>query len=170
MITLISVIIIIFSSTSIGIYFADKEKGRYSEIVSINDGFSILKSEIDFSELALPFAMDKINEKIDKKVGTFFKNVSKILKENKVENISEAFIEKLDTDFEYLNENDKRTLIEFSKSLGSVDKKGQVELFYMLEKKLNKIIEDAEKIKNKNIKMYRVLGFSIGAIISILLL
>jgi stage III sporulation protein AB len=60
--------------------------------------------------------------------------------------------------------------LDLAKSLGESDIDGQVNIFLFTINNLKKVISDAEISMKKNVKMFRYLGFSIGAMIVIMLI
>ena len=69
-----------------------------------------------------------------------------------------------------LTKEDISIFIDFTKSLGEVDIDGHNDMFSLTLDNLSKAVEDAEHNMDKNVKMYRYLGFSFGAMIGIILI
>ena len=83
---------------------------------------------------------------------------------------SKAWEEAIDTTDSYLNKEDKITIKMLSKLLGITDIEGQISQIEITKSFLKKQIDEAEKEKQKNEKLYKKLGFSIGTAIVIILI
>ncbi len=70
----------------------------------------------------------------------------------------------------YLNSDDINVILDLSKTLGESDIQGQNSIFSLTISNLKKQIKISEEFMNKNIKMYRYLGFSFGAMLVIALI
>ena len=57
-------------------------------------------------------------------------------------------------------------ILDLTKTLGESDIQGQSSIFSLTISNLKKQIKISEEFMNKNIKMYRYLGFSFGAMLS----
>ncbi len=69
-----------------------------------------------------------------------------------------------------LKDEDIDVILDLSKSLGESDIEGQKAVFSLTIEDMKKQIKISESILKKNLKMYRCLGFSVGAVIVILLI
>ena len=69
-----------------------------------------------------------------------------------------------------LTKEDIHILLMLSKMLGQTDLEGQISQIEITENFLEKQITEAEQEKNKNEKLYRKLGTTIGLIIVIVLI
>lgn len=79
----------------------------------------------------------------------------------------ENAVQKSDTN---LTKEDIQVLLMLSKMLGQTDLEGQISQIEITENFLEKQITEAEQEKNKNEKLYRKLGTTIGLIIVIILI
>lgn len=69
-----------------------------------------------------------------------------------------------------LNKEDRELLLRFGENLGVTDVEGQIsncELYITLFKKC---FDNAKEIENKNVRLYRILGFSLGSLIALIVL
>lgn len=69
-----------------------------------------------------------------------------------------------------INNDDKTIIKQLSKQLGNTDIEGQIKNIQMVNDFLEKQIIEAEAEKNKNGKMYKKLGITIGLILMIILI
>ena len=81
----------------------------------------------------------------------------------------EAWEESIDLSNNYLNKEDKQALKTLSKLLGVTDLEGQISQIEITQEFLDKQIEEAEFQRNKNEKLYKKLGITIGLSIVIML-
>ena len=103
-------------------------------------------------------------------VNNFF-DISRLIYEDE-ENIFKNFIENNDWNLSVDNYNsftneDKEVAKGLGKMLGKLDKSGQLNEINLVDNFLDKQIENALEIKQKNGKLYKVLGRSIGIAIAI---
>ena len=68
-----------------------------------------------------------------------------------------------------ITKEDKEVLKGFGKMLGKLDKNGQLNEINLVNEFIDKQVENAYDIKEKNEKMYKVLGRSVGIAIAIVL-
>ena len=82
----------------------------------------------------------------------------------------EAWEKAVHTSETNLNDEDIHVLLMLSKMLGQTDIEGQISQIEITESFLEKQITQAEQEKNKNEKLYRKLGTTIGLAIVIILI
>ena len=82
----------------------------------------------------------------------------------------EAWEKAVQTSETNLNNEDIHVLLMLSKMLGQTDVEGQISQIEITENFLEKQITEAEEEKNKNEKLYRKLGTTIGLAIVIILI
>ncbi|WP_097025766.1 stage III sporulation protein SpoIIIAB [Clostridium peptidivorans] len=170
MIKIIGSVLVIVSTSLLGYFFGELFKKRTRELKELERAIGILKNEIVYAYTPLPYALEKIGLRIIEPIKTLFLSISKDLKESISEGVYEAFYSNINLykkSFN-LNEEDIRILLNLSKSLGEWDVESQKNIFRVTEEELRKQIEESEILTRKNLKMYRYLGFSIGAIIVIM--
>ncbi len=93
-----------------------------------------------------------------------------MLYENKVNSIYEAFNKGFleEKDNMALKEEDIDIILDLSKNLGQWDPKGHENIIELTLYNLKKQSDRAEETMIKNMKMYKYLGFSIGAVLVII--
>lgn len=171
MIKLMGLFIIIVSSTTIGFYYGDRLKKRLFELKELQRSIYLLKNEINFTHSLLPDALMKINEKSTSAIGNIFKDISNVMTNSEDKDIYNCFLWSINKNKNLLSlkKEDLDILLDLSKSLGEMDIDGHNDLFGLAIDNLNKSIKNAEYTLEKNIKMYRYLGFSFGAMVAIIL-
>ena len=154
----IVLISLIFMTTSlIGNIKSKSFEKRYLELKNFKSGLAIFKSKLEFT-------YEPINE--------VFKDISKIVYDDK-ENVFKNFIENNDGNLavesqENFENDDKEVIKSFGKMLGKLDKSGQLSEINLADEFLDKQIENAFAVKEKNEKLYKVLGRSVGIAIAII--
>ncbi|MCR3760229.1 stage III sporulation protein SpoIIIAB [Clostridium felsineum] len=171
MIKIIGCILIITSSTILGFRYAENFRKRVKELREIQNSLYELRNEIVYTHVPLIEAFKHISDRANYPVNLLFTSVSKNLLSKETENVYSAFKhaftkEKIETN---LNSSDKNILLNLSKSLGETDIDGQIKVFELAIQNIVSHINEAEEIMKKNVKMYRCLGFCIGAMITIII-
>lgn len=172
MIKLISCFIILAASTLGGFVYAEGFRKRVKQLNEFERALSQLENEIEYTHTPLPEALENVSYKTESPVKEIFGRISKLLYNNEVDSVFNAFERCLinETNSLNLNSEDINVIIDLSKSLGESDIEGHRKIFSLLKANLKKRIGIAEDAMNKNLKLYRYLGFSIGAMVVIVLL
>lgn len=172
MIKLLSCFIILAASTIGGFVYAEGFRKRVRQLNEFERALSQLENEIEYTHTPLPEALESVSEKSESPVKEIFEKISKLLYKNEVDSVYNAFKKCLIDQTNYLNLNleDINVILDLSKSLGEADIEGHRKIFSLVKTNLKKRITISEDIMNKNLKLYRYLGFSIGAMIVIVLL
>lgn len=171
MIKAFGIILIVLSSTLIGFYYGEKFKRRVRQLKDMQQGVYVLKNEINFTRTLLPEAFYKAGQKCSFPVSNLFLNISQLLEKGGMEIyecVQEAVkINKGNLEFK---EGDISILYDLGKCLGEMDVEGHNDILGLALVNIDKAVKDAELNLDKNVKMYRYLGFSFGAMIGIVLL
>lgn len=170
MIKIIGSILVIVSASVLGYSSGELFKKRTRELKELERAIGILKNEIVYAYTPLPYALEKIGLRLMEPIKSLFLSISRDLEENVSEGVYEAFYSNINLYKKNLNLNkeDIHILLNLSKSLGEWDVESQKNIFRVTEEEFRKQIEESETLTRKNLKMYRYLGFSIGAIIVIM--
>lgn len=155
----IIIILIMFICNLIGNIKANSFEKRYLELRKIKNSLGVFRSKLEFT-------YEPINE--------IFNEISKVIYDNKT-NVFKCFIENNDWNMAVDNQKDflledKEIIKSFGKMLGKLDKTGQLNEINLVDSFLDKQIENAYEIKNKNKKLYKFLGKSVGIAIAIVLI
>lgn len=169
MIKIIGCLLILGASTIAGFIFSESFKKRLKQLNEIERAIGQLENEIEYTYTPLPEALDNVAQISELPISNVFSRASKLLYANNVETVYEAFdicFKEVTVD---LNSDDINVVLDLSKSLGNSDIEGHKKIFSLARDNLKKRIALAEEAMSKNVKMYRYLGFSIGAVIVIVL-
>lgn len=172
MIKSLGLLIILASSTIIGYVYGEGLRRRVKELNELERGVYILKNEINFTHSLLPEALLKVAEKCTGSVAQVFKGASELLMKNDEADVYQCFKKSLEINKAQisLTKEDTSIFLDLCKTLGEMDIEGHNEMFSLVLENLNKAISQAESNLDKNIKMYRYLGFSFGAMVAIVLI
>ena len=148
---------IIFLCSLIGNLKAKSFEKRYLELKKFKSGLGIFRSKLDFT-------YEPIQE--------IFKDISKLVYDNK-DNVFKRFLENEDWNLsvdleENFSNEDKEVVKNLGKLLGKLDKSGQLNEINLVDEFLDRQIENSYEIKQKNEKLYKVLGKSVGIAIAII--
>lgn len=158
---------IFLTSSAIGVLISKKYDQRVNELIEIKNALNMFKTKIKFTYEPIPEIFKEISETLNTRTGKVFEIASSNMK---LLAAGEAWNMAIDTNILDINEEDKKVLKELSKLLGRTDVEGQVNQIELTSSFLNGQIKKAEKDKEKNEKMYRVLGMIIGLAIVIILM
>lgn len=172
MIKFIGFILIVASTTALGFAYADNFKRRVRELKEVQRAVYILKNEINFTHSLLPDALYKASIKCASPIKDILNRISELLLTNEEDSVYECFKQSFKGYSEKLSlkEEDISIILDLAKTLGETNIEGHNEIFTLTLDSLEKAISKAELNEQKNVKMYRYLGFSFGTMIAIILL
>ena len=159
---------LVFASASlIGKYLSKRYVYRLEELEELRNSLDIFKTKIKFTYEPLPEIFEQISKISSKNVSQIFK----IAKENmKNINAGMAWSEAIESNQNYLKNEDKEILKMLSKMLGQTDAEGQISQIEITENFLDTKIKEAQIEKQKNEKLYTKLGTTIGLVIVLILI
>lgn len=157
------------TSTIIGIVISKRYSNRVLILKELKKALNIFEIKISYSLETIPDIFSDISIKMGGVVGKIF---SDTVKNMNTKNIvaGEAWEKSIDLNCAELKEEDINSLKTLGKLLGSTDIEGQINQIRLVTEFINNQINDAEKEKNSNAKMYRKLGAILGLIIVIALI
>ncbi|HEY8892483.1 MAG TPA: stage III sporulation protein SpoIIIAB [Clostridium sp.] len=172
MIKIIACIVILGASTMAGFIYSERLKYRVFQLNEVQRAIYQLQNEITYVHALLPDAFKSIASKSKEPINELFNKTSELLSDNEYENVYEAMNSAVNATKNkmYLNADDINVILDLSKTLGESDIQGQNSMFSLTIANLKKQIKISEEFMNKNIKMYRYLGFSFGAMLVIALI
>ena len=172
MIKVIGCLLIIIGCTYIGFMYSENFNKRVLQLNELEKSIIQLRNEIIYIYTTLPEAFLNVSQKSIDPIRQFYLHARNLLINNQVNSVYEAFrlSIKENEDKLYLTDIDIKILMDLAKNLGESDIEGQINIFELAIKNLEKQIKTAENLRNKNLKMYRYLGFTIGAVIVIILI
>jgi len=159
-------LIILVACSLIGKYLSKKYVLRVTELEEIRNALNMLESKIKFTYEPIPEIFKEIAKNTSQNIGQVFYFAKEKMK-TKTANI--AWEEAVEESKNNLSKEDKDTLKTLSKLLGQTDVEGQVSQIKITQKFLETQLKEAEKLKEKNERLYSKLGTTIGLTIVIIL-
>jgi stage III sporulation protein AB len=170
MIKTMGCLLILAASTFGGFAYAEGFKKRVKQLNELERAINQLQNEIEYTYTPLPEALHSVSEKCEAPVKEIFAKASQYLFLNEAESVYDAFKKCLEDSNISINKEDVNVILDLSKSLGESDIEGHKKIFSLAKNNIKKRISIAEDSMNKNVKMYRYLGFSLGAMLVIVLI
>ncbi|SHJ59711.1 stage III sporulation protein AB [Clostridium cavendishii DSM 21758] len=171
MLRLLFLIFIVVICSILGYIYGEKFNSRFLELQELLRIIINLQNEILFCYTPLPECFKKIHETSKKPVGNIFKMAGEKLNDNEVYTVYEAIDKSIKENKQNmsLKNEDYNILLDLSKSLGETSIDGQTNIFELAKDNLKRVIEIADSECQKNRKLYRYLGVSLGFMIAIFL-
>ena len=172
MIKIIGCAVILGASTMVGFIYSERLKYRVFQLNEVERAIHQLQNEITYVHALLPDAFKSVAQKSRNPIKELFNKTGELLSGNEYDNVYEAMNSAMNTIESGLNLNcdDINVILDLSKTLGESDIEGQKNMFTLTIGNLKKQIKMSEEFMKKNIKMYRYLGFSFGAMLVIALI
>ena len=129
----------------------------------------LLSNEIIYANTPLPDALLEISKKVSEPVSEIFSDMSFTLENGYTGTIYESFESAYMKSKEKMNlsDDDHKIISDFFKTLGSSGVTGQDKIFKIVLDNIDINYKEARKFEKENIKLYRTLGLSIGAMLAI---
>ena len=117
----------------------------------------------------LPTALFEVGNKVSEPISNVFIKMANMLDEGTSNSVYESFEKAYLENKEKLslNSDDYKILEDFFKTLGSSGISGQEKIFSLALENIDINYKEAKKKEKENIKLYRTLGISIGAMLAI---
>lgn len=151
----------------IGYFISKKYSNRVEELKDLQTALNILETKIKFTYEPLSEIFMQISEMLKGKVGNVFINMSHEIKNSSANQTINKSFEIVETD---LKTEDIKIIENLGKILGKTDKEGQVSQIELTSTFLKSQISKAEKEEEKNAKLYKTLGATIGLAFVIILI
>ena len=155
----ISLVMVFGISFLIGYLISKKYKDRVNELKELQIALDILENKIKFTYEPLKEIFLLMRNTLKGKISELFGVVSKKL-EN--ENVEQAFKNAFNESKNNLLKEDMEVIKNLSKTLGKTEKDGQVSQIQLAKTFMETQIKKAEKEEEKNSKLYKTLGVTIG--------
>ena len=155
----ICLIMILTISFFIGYLISKKYSSRVNELKEIQIALDILENKIKFTYEPLKEIFKEMKRLLKGNIAELFGTVSSNLEENIVESAFSKAIKDVKTN---LLDEDLEVIKNLSKTLGKTEKDGQVSQIELAKTFIESQIKKAEKEEEKNSKLYKTLGVTIG--------
>ena len=163
----ICLIMILTISFFIGYLISKKYSSRVNELKEIQIALDILENKIKFTYEPLKEIFKEMKRLLKGNIAELFGTVSSNLEENIVESAFSKAIKDVKTN---LLDEDLEVIKNLSKTLGKTEKDGQVSQIELAKTFIESQIKKAEKEEEKNSKLYKTLGATVGLALIIILI
>lgn len=155
--------------TFIGFFIGENYKKRSVNLKEVQKALMLLNSEIVYANTPLPQALIDIGKKVSEPISSIFIKMACNLEDGYTCSVYEGFEKSYveNKDNVNLSNDDYKILSDFFKTLGSSGVTGQDRIFSLALDNININYKEAKKLEKENIKLYRALGLSIGAMLAI---
>ena len=155
--------------TFIGFFLGENYKRRSIQLKEFQKGLLLLSNEIIYANTPLPEALLEISKKVSSPISEVFNEMSFSLENGYSGTIYESFENAYRNSKENMNllDDDYKIIYDFFKTLGSSGVTGQDKIFKVALDNIDINYKEARKFEKENIKLYRTLGVSIGAMLAI---
>ena len=164
--------VILLGCAYLGIVFSNRYKKRVRQISGMEGAMTQLEFDIDYMNLPLCDSLEKIAHSSENEIKEIFLYVCDRLKENPCGDMYRVWkraLERCEYDL-YLTEDDKRIILDFSRTLGSGNREKEKNNIKVTLMRLKMAEDEAKADAVRNVKMYRGLGMLLGVFAVIVLL
>lgn len=144
-----------------------KYSNRLRDLKEMRKAFNFFEEKIKFTYEPIPDVFEEISHKVQDNIGEIFYNSSKSMENESAGVAWEKAVDEANNNF---TKEDKDIIKGLAKMLGKTDIDGQVSEIRLTCKFLDVQIKDAEIEKNKNEKLYKTLGATVGLALVIILI
>lgn len=162
----ISLTLILGISIYIGNIISKRYVDREKELIEMKKALAVFKTKIKFTYEPLYDIFYDISVKATGNISVFFENVCLKIKNESAE---KAWSEALNITTTEMTKDDIDVLQGLGKLLGKTDLEGQIREIELVDTFLDTQIKQAREEKEKNEKLYRTLGITIGLTLVIIL-
>ena len=157
-------VVVVICATMVGNWFSIKISQRTKDLFTVVEILVKLKNYIAFDKSEIHRV---VKESFASAYG--FDDFGEVCDDLSFREWWNKSVEKL-TFTTALNKEDLSLLLRFGEKLGVTDVDGQISNCDLYIKLFSERLENAKESENKNVRLYRVLGFSAGCTVSLVLL
>lgn len=172
MIKMLGGLLIVATSSGLGLLLSYRYSSRPVELRGIRRLLQMLETEITYGATPLPYALSNVAGRTDSSARQFLELASKLLSERAFFSAREAWVYAVDRILgkTALTASDLELIKSFGNVLGCSDREDQQKHFGLLYIQLKQQEDMAEEEKRRNARMYKSLGFLLGAAVLIILI
>jgi Stage III sporulation protein AB (spore_III_AB). len=172
MLKIVGIIIIIFSSTGLGVTFANDIKKRVEHMKILKKMVIMLDGEIKYANSPLAEAFSNMAKRIETPFSDFLNKISKELDAFTGVTFKNVWRKHIEQDLKQtkLTEKDKEQLKNLGENMGYLDREMQHNSILLYLEQLEKEIEEAVGELQKKTKVYHSLGIMGGLFLAVILL
>ncbi len=172
MLRLLGACCIIAGCGILGFSKGEQFRQRAEMLRCLQNGLNMLEADISYGSTPLPLALARVAEKVGGITQVPFAQAARLLKENNGLTAAEAWeegVNKLDAEFTLTTE-EKSILILFGQGLGCSAREEQIKNITLAREQLRMAELAAEEARNKNQRMWQVMGLCTGGAIVLMLI
>ena len=155
--------------TFIGFLLGENYKRRSRHLKEFQKSLLLLSNEVIYANTPLPDALLEISKKVSEPVSDIFSDMAFVLENGYTGSVYESFENAYEKSKQKINltSDDNKIISDFFKTLGSSGVTGQDKIFKLALDNIDINYKEARKFEKENIKLYRTLGLSIGAMLAV---
>lgn len=157
---------------TVGLIIARNFSLRPQQLRHLKSALQMLETEVLFGLTPLPLGLQRVGKKMAFPINKLFEITGDYLNRGEGLTAGEAWeiaLKELELESALLPE-DLDILLYFGQSLGGSDREEQYKNFKLVQEHLKNAEDKAERLKAKNAKIWKYLGFSFGGVIALILL
>ena len=168
----IACISLLLGCGGLGMVFSNRFKDRVRQLELLQNAITELEFDIDFLNITLECSFEKLAKNFERPLKDVFLYVAYRLKESPTSDMQKVWRRAISKYNQYLalTKSDIEILMDFSKSLGSGSREKEKSNLKLASMRISVALDEARSDAQKNIKMYRGLGFLTGIFAVIILL
>jgi stage III sporulation protein AB len=157
-------LLIIMSCGMAGLIIAHSYASRPDQLKALIYALKMLETEIAYTLTPLPEALFRVGKRVGGEIGEFFISVGTQLSQENVPTCGEVWDSNLAglKESACLTPGDLGILRSFGYNLGLSDREDQIKNLKLTQEQLNNHLYSAEKLREKNQRMWRTVGFLAG--------
>ncbi|MGI9951527.1 stage III sporulation protein SpoIIIAB [Moorellaceae bacterium AZ2] len=163
--------LVILSCGFLGLGLSQAYFTRPRELRTLSAGLKMLETEIVFTATPLPLALARISERLEEPVALLFRVTARLLQEERGLPAAEAWEQGLEVlrERSSLTPADLDILRVLGQGLGASGREDQAKNLELARQHLHRQLAAAEEDANRQGKMWRTLGFLLGATVALLM-
>lgn len=169
---MIGALLVIGSSTAIGLYFSTMTKGRVKDLKVLKKYIFLLRGDIEYSSTPLPEAIEMLSRRSNDRFREFFTQVAAELRKLDGIPFAEIWDKAIQTNMNenFLTDTDKELLKKLGDTLGFMDKSMQLKSIDLYLEQLELELSDAIRTEKEKTRLYNLLGVLCGIFITVVLI
>ncbi len=154
-----------------GLKIAAVYQKRADTLRILQNGLSLLETEIRYASTPLPQALQRVGEKLNRESRVIFTRAADIMQLREGCAVSEAWDAGIKTLSEavWISAEETSILALFGKGLGNSAKEDQLKNIALAKEQLHMAEKSAAAAREKNKRMWQYMGFCFGTVIVLLL-
>lgn len=170
---IVGVCVLVLATSMYGFSMSNAYIKRIENLKELKKCIVLLDGELRYNSTPIRIAMDKIAQRNTSVYSMFFNAISMSMEDDNSLHLGTAWehaVSKILVDEKYyMNDSDKKKLIEFGKTIGNLDSDSIMSAFegYMFE--LENDLSESNDEKTTKVKLYKTMGILSGLFIAILI-